>query len=290
MEKKRRKSWPLWAVCAAALLGVFLWPLSAFDLAWPFGGDPETVRIQYRELGGDALTIDVTLTQEESTELIGQLKNCRARFISPGRQSSFNTESYWIALSHSRTGWVEVSYDAHGTFSQQTPNLWKGRATFRLYPKGRDSFLEACREWTGPNSKYPGLIFLREFFAIGKDGRAEFLDLQSPDGVYGSSAIESLYAGIEPYMTEQGFRSVQMSRSLYNLEYICKQKDGEWNCCIIEVAPASEPGYYTYRVDLVESALGDSENLWIAGNYYVGEDGFVEQFYIDLPGVASQAE
>ena len=100
--------------------------------------------------------------------------------------------------------------------------------------------------------------------------------------MYGGGAVETLHSGIEPYMTEHGFNKLLMGRSLYRLEYICKQKGSDWTCSSIEVAPASEPGYYTYRVGLVESASSTSGNLVFTGNYYVGEDGLVDNFYVDL--------
>ena len=83
-------------------------------------------------------------------------------------------------------------------------------------------------------------------------------------------------------MTEHGFNKILMDRSLYRLEYICKQKGGDWTCSSIEVAPASEPGYYTYRVSMVEYKSGSSRNLVFTGNYFVGEDGLVDSFYVDL--------
>ena len=91
-------------------------------------------------------------------------------------------------------------------------------------------------------------------------------------------------ARLKEYMTEHGFNEVVMGRSLYRLEYLCKQKGDGWRCFDIEVTPASEPGYYSYQAALVEEASGNSENLWITGNYYAGEDGLVDNFFIDLSG------
>jgi len=74
-----------------------------------------------------------------------------------------------------------------------------------------------------------------------------------------------------------------MDWSLYRLEYICKQNGSDWTCSSIEVATASEPGYYTYRVNLVDYyTSGSSGNLVFTGNYYIGEDGLVDSFYVDL--------
>ena len=178
----------------------------------------------------------------------------------------------------------EVAISEQGRISQQSPGgrRW-GEGTFRITEKDQERIWSLCEEWTDPNGKYPGLAFLQEFFAIDKDDRAAYVWMDAPDGVYGGGAVETLHSGIKPYMTEHGFNKVLMGRSLYRLEYICKQKGSDWTCSSIEVAPASEPGYYTYRVNLVEYyTSGSSGNLVFTGNYYIGEDGLVDSFYVGL--------
>ena len=283
MEKHQRDKIILIAICAAIVLGIFLWPLSALDIAWPYGGEPETVRICQTPFS-DSPTIGVTLPAEESAALIERLQGYRARFVWFGRQYVFHTESYRITLSHPQTGWAETSLDEQGTISQQNPQLNRGRGTFRLYGSAAEELLQICSDRAGPDSKYPGVAFLKEFFAIGKDGRSDEVWLDAPDGVYGAGDPLALYDGLKEYMTEHGFNEVVMGRSLYRLEYLCKQKGDGWRCFDIEVTPASEPGYYSYQAALVEEASGNSENLWITGNYYAGEDGLVDNFFIDLSG------
>ena len=280
MEKHLRDKIILTAICAAIVLGIFLWPLSALGIAWPYGGEPEAVRIRNTPFD-DSPSIDVTLNASDSTELLDKIRGYRARFVWFGQQNVFHTESYWVTLSQPQIGWAEVSLDGHGTISQQNPQLSRGNSTFRLYGNAAEEFLQICTEWAGPDSKYPGVAFLKEFFAIGKDGRSDNVWLDAPDGVYGAGDPLALYDGLEDYMTEHGFNEVVMSRSLYRLEYLCKQKGGNWRCWDIEVTPASEPGYYSYRVGLVRGA---SENYWITGNYCAGEDWLVDNFFIDLSG------
>ena len=108
--------------------------------------------------------------------------------------------------------------------------------------------------------------------------------------MYDGGAVETLHSGIKPYMTESGFENVLLGRSLYNLEYLCKQKGENWLCGCIEVSPASEPGYFFYRIGLVEETSGHPWNYWFTGNYSVSEDGLVDEFYIDLKGAAWVAE
>ncbi len=271
-------------ICAAALIYIFLWPHPLYDIAW-LGvgrGDPEMVRIEGRFSGEDLLSIEVTLPASDSAVFLDVMRNASARFLLPGRQTTFHGSTYWVTLSNQQN-WSEVTISEQGRISQQSPGgrRW-GNGTFRIRKRDMETLWTLCGEWTDPDGKYPGLAFLREFFAIGKDGRAEFVRLDAPDGVYGPGVIETFHSGIEPYMSEHGFNKILMGRSLYKLEYLCKQKGGDWTCSFMEVAPASEPGYYIYRVDLVESASGNSENLWFTGNYYVGEDGLVDNFYVDL--------
>ena len=280
MEKHQRDKIILIAICAAIVLGIFLWPLSALGIAWPYGGVPDAVRIRHTPFD-DSPSIDVTLPADESAALIEHLQGYRARFVWFGRQYVFHTEFYSITLSQPKTGWAETSLDEQGTISQQNPQLSRGRGTFRLYGSAAEELLQICSDWTGPDSKYPGVAFLKEFFAIGKDGRSDKVQLDAPDGEYGAGDPLALYDGLKEYMTEHGFNEVVMGRSLYRLEYLCKQKGDGWRCWDIEVTPASEPGYYSYRVGLVR---GPSENYWITGNYYASEDGLVDSFFIELSG------
>ena len=291
--KKRHVSGILAAViCAAVLAYVFLWPHSLYDIAW-LGvgrGEAETVRIQERVAGEDPLTIDVTLPIADSFAFLDVMRDASAHFLLPGRQTVFHGYSYWVMLGNQQVR-SEVAISEQGRISQQSPGgrRW-GEGTFRIAKKDQERIWSLCEAWTDPNGKYPGLAFLREFFAIGKNGRSDVVRLNAPDGVYGVDAIETLHSGIKPYMTERGFENVLLGRSLYDLEYLCKQKGENWLCGCIEVSPASEPGYFFYRIGLVEETSGHPWNYWFTGNYSVSEDGLVDEFYIDLKGAAWVAE
>ena len=279
-------------ICIAALAYIFLWPHSLYDIAW-LGvgrGDPDIVRIERVALGEEEFgTYDVTLSLSDSAVFLEGMRDASARFPVPGRMESITTDDYKITLSNEYNARSEILINSNGAVIQREPaNRRWGEGTYLLYRKDAEKFMQICREWTSPDGRYPGLGFLQEFFAINKDGRAAFVDAQAPDGVYGADAVEKLYSGIEPYMTEHGFTKVLMERSLYNLEYVCKQKGSDWRCWVIEVAPASEPGYYSYRIDVVEDVSDNSNNLWFTGNYSVDEDGLVDYFYIDLSGEISK--
>ena len=274
-------------ICAAALINIFLWPHPLYDIAW-LGvgrGDPEIVRIKRVAFGeGEVGTYDVTLSLSDSAVFLEDMRDASARFPIPGRMGSITSDFYEITLSNQYNARSEISISSNGAVTQEEPaNRRWGEGTFLLYYKDAETFMQICRDWTSPDGRYPGLAFLQEFFAIDKDDWATYVWLDAPDGVYGGGAVETLHSGIKPYMTEHGFNKVLMDRSLYRLEYICKQKGSDWTCSSIEVAPASEPGYYTYRVNLVEYyTSGSSGNLVFAGNYYIGEDGLVDSFYVDL--------
>ena len=279
-------------ICVAALAYVFLWPHPLYDIAWlGFGrGEPDTVRIVRDAFGEeDPQTYDVMLSASDAAAFLEDMRDASARFPIPGRMGNITPDFYRITLSNQQGYWTEISINSNGAVSQEEPsNRRWGEGTFLLYRKDAEKFLQICREWTSPGGKYPGLAFLKEFFAIGKDGRSDNVRLDAPDDVYGAGDPLTLYDGLEDYMTEHGFNEAVMGRSLYRLEYLCKQKGDGWRCWDIVVAPASEPGYYSYRVLLVEESSGNSENLWVTGNYYAGEDGLVDRFYVDLEGVLPQ--
>lgn len=140
MEKHQRDKIILIAICAAIVLGIFLWPLSALGIAWPYGGVPDAVRIRHTPFD-DSPSIDVTLPADESAALIEHLQGYRARFVWFGRQYVFHTEFYSITLRQPKTGWAETSLDEHGTISQQNPQLSRGRGTFRLYGSAAEELL-----------------------------------------------------------------------------------------------------------------------------------------------------
>ena len=274
-------------ICVAALAYVFLWPHSVYDIAW-LGvgrGDPDTVRIERVALGeGEFGTYDVTLSPSDSVAFLEDMRDASARFPIPGRMGSITTDIYTITLSNQYDARAEISISGNGAVRQEEPaNRRWGEGTYLLYRKDAEEFMQICREWTSPDGRYPGLGFLQEFFAINMDGRADNVWLDAPDGVYSTGdSIFTLYQGLEKNMTERGFSKILMERALYKLEYVCKQKGEDWTCGLIEVTPASEPGNYFYRIGLVENASGDSDNLWITGNYSVDEDGLVDNFYMDL--------
>ena len=274
-------------ICTAALAYVFLWPHSVYDIAW-LGvgrGDPDIVRIERVALGeGEFGTYDVTLSPSDSVAFLEDMRDASARFPIPGRMGSITSDFYDITLSNQYNARSEISISSKGAVRQREPaNRRWGEGTYLLYSKDAEKFLQICRDWTSPDGRYPGLGFLQEFFAVNKDGRADNVWLDAPDGVYSTGdSIFTLYQGLESYMTERGFSKILMERALYKLEYVCKQKGEDWICGLIEVAPASEPGNYFYRIGLVENASGDSDNLWITGNYSVDEDGLVDSFYLDL--------
>ena len=194
METHQRDKIILIAICAAIVLGIFLWPLSALGIAWPYGGVPDAVRIRHTPF--DVFpSIDVTLPADESAALIEHLQGYRARFVWFGRQYVFHTESYSITLSQPKTyEWAEISLDGHGTISQQNPQPWRGKSTFRLYGSAVEELLQICNDWAGPDSKYPGVAFLKEFFAIGKDGRSDKVQLDIRSSWAGRSIGWSIFA------------------------------------------------------------------------------------------------
>ena len=285
MSKQLRNTLIIATICAALVLVIFLWPHSAASVAWKVTQDPQIVNIMRRGVGdSDLTTVSVSLPAEEIPAFMEQLRDTTVQLSSPLRQSTFSTASYRIDMGTSGQSWAEVAIDEGGHFSLQHRQDGRiGRGIYRFSdPVRYAALLQVCHDYAGPDATYPGHAFLREFFAIGKDGRSDLVDLKAPGGVYGGGAVETLYSGIEPYMTEHGFTKVLMERSLYNLEYICKQKGSGWYCSNIEITPNSEAGYYSYRVGLVENASGNSDNLWFTGNYSVGEDGLVDNFYVDL--------
>ncbi|MBR5641419.1 MAG: hypothetical protein IKW92_04765 [Firmicutes bacterium] len=276
-------------ICAVALIYIFLWPHPLYDIAWlgVSHGEPDIVRIVRDAFGEEApLTYDVTLSDSDSAAFLEDMRNASVRFPFFGRMDRISSDYYRIMLGNQNNVWSEIEITNNGTINQEAPaNRRWGNGTFLLYRKDAEGFLQICREWTSPDGRYPGLAFLQEFFAINKDGRADNVWLDAPDGVYSTGdSIFALYQGLERYMTERGFSKILMERSLYKLEYVCKQKGKDWYCGSIEVAPASEPGNYFYSAVLVEGASGNNEEFWITGNYSIGEDGLVDSFYIDLSG------
>ena len=250
------------------------------NVVWDYSEDPEIVMVCY---AGDAdetvrrPTVSVIMPPEGQRTFMAILKQSGGRFIRkglPGEAGSLQI----VMRSGEHVSFFTLAED--GTLAVGGEN--SDNRIYHLDENTTHRVSSVCHTYTGPNSHYPGLTFLQEFFAIDKDDRADFVWPDAPDGVYGGGAVETLHSGIEPYMTEHGFNKLLMERSLYRLEYICKQKGSDWTCSSIDVAPASEPGYYTYRVGLVESASSTSENLQFTGNYYVGEDGLVDNFYVDL--------
>lgn len=280
-------------ICVAAIAYVFLWPHSLYDIAW-LGvgrGEPETVRITADEVTDNPIRVAVTLPAFETAAFIDQMREASARFPIPSRQTNLTPYYFGIKLTNQHDVRAEIWTGRNGTINQEEPaNRRWGNGTYLLYQKDAEEFFRICEEWISPDGKYPGMAFLREFFAVGKDGRSEAVFPDAPDGVYGGSAIETLYSGIKPYMTEHGFEKVLLGRSLYNLEYLCKQRGADWYCAVVEITPASDPGTYLYRVDLIEQASGNSGNYLFSGNYSVNEDGLVDQFYIDLKGAVWQEE
>ena len=249
-------------------------------VVWDYSEDPETIMVCYAGDADEAVrrpTVSVILPAERQGTFIAILKQSRGRFIRKGLPDEAGSLQI-VMRSGEHVSFFTLAED--GTLAVGGEN--GDNRIYRLDENTTHRIASTCHTYTGPNSLYPGLSFLQEFFAINKDGRAAYDWLDAPDGVYGGGAVETLHSGIEPYMTERGFSKILMERSLYRLEYILKQKGEDWICGSIEVTPASESGYYTYRVGLVEDASGDSENLWITGNYSVDEDGLVDNFYMDL--------
>lgn len=258
------------------------------NIVWDYSEDPETVMVCY---AGDAdetvrrPTVSVIMPPEGQRTFMAILKQSGGRFIRkglPGEAGSLQI----VMKSGEHVSFFTLAED--GTLAVGGEN--GDNRIYHLDENTTHRVSSVCHTYTGPNSHYPGLTFLQEFFAIGKNGRSDVVWLNAPDGVYGGGAVETLYSGIEPYMTERGFENVLLGRSLYDLEYLCKQKGENWLCGCIEVSPGSEPGYFFYRIGLVEETSGHPWNYWFTGNYSVSEDGLVDEFYIDLKGAAWVAE
>ena len=274
------------AVICAALLLIFFQTRSVFDVAWGQEEDPATMQIGwYNVWAGTDPAISVTLSGDEISAFMDQLQDVPLRHSSPLTQKFPETAAYrvWMKTDHAMA-MIRIDEDGHLISEYKfTQDRSKSRGTYRFTDQvSYEELLQTCRSYTDPNGNYPGLAFLAEFFSIGKDGRTDHVWLDAPDGVYGGDAVETLYSGIEPYMTEHGFNSVMMSRSLYNLEYICKQKGGSWYCDLITIEAASEPGYYNYEAGFFNSATANVDPFMVNGSYSVDKDGLVDSFYIDL--------
>ena len=250
-------------------------------VVWDYSEDPETIMVCYAGDADDAVrrpTVSVILPAERQGTFIAILKQSRGRFIRKGLPDEAGPLQI-VMRSGEHVSFFTLAED--GTLAVGGEN--GDNRIYRLDENTTHRIASTCHTYTGPNSLYPGLSFLQEFFAVNKDGRADNVWLDAPDGVYSTGdSIFTLYQGLESYMTERGFSKILMERSLYKLEYVCKQKGEDWYCGSIEVSPASEPGNYFYSAYLVENASGNSDNLWITGNYSVDENGLVDNFYMDL--------
>ncbi|MCR4805603.1 MAG: hypothetical protein K5981_08115 [Clostridia bacterium] len=274
-------------IITATIAGMFLWPWSALRVAWGSKGVPETVQIMRYGVGPDMAAIFVTLPKEAAEPFLEQLRETTVQFTSPVVRNTWRTTMYGIWMGSEQAA-SDVIVDEEGHFvPQQAGDVWPKKGSYRFSDAmACAALLQTCRSYTDPEGGFPGLAFLLEFFALNKDGRADFVNEDAPDGVYGNasdsaSSFFALYEGIEPYLTERGMSAVIANRYLYRLEYKCRQAGGTWRCGSVSIDPGSEDGYYNFRVLL--DNYGSSGNMSVYGSYAVNEAGLVDSFWLKLP-------
>lgn len=141
-------------ICVAALAYVFLWPKPLLDIAWTGAGrgDPQIVRISYSApVYDDLQSADVTLSPEDSAEVIEAMRAASVRLPIPSRQKQFVPGSFNIWLSNEYGSRSQITLGGNGLVNQREPaNRRWGEGTFLLYSKDAEVFLQLCLEWTNP--------------------------------------------------------------------------------------------------------------------------------------------
>lgn len=144
-------------ICIAALAYVFLWPKPLLDIAWTGAGrgDPQIVRISYSApVYDDFQSAGVTLSPEDSAEVIEAMRAASVRLPIPSRQRQFVPGSFNIWLSNEYGSRSQITLGGNGLVNQREPaNRRWGEGTFLLYSKDTEEFLQLCLEWTNPEGE-----------------------------------------------------------------------------------------------------------------------------------------
>lgn len=268
-------------ILAVLLLLIFALPHSLYRSAWPYRDEPGFEMVSYTDL---ERCISVDLTDAQRVELISLMKEQKARFAGFGiRRDAGNCQ---IVMNDGPVAEGYRYYSFIGIDDEAYVQAAYGRRMRNYRMKEADAQIvrDFCRALTDPAGETPGLAFLEEFFTVGKDGRWEVW-MQAMFSSYSGAVEEAIpiyHSGVAPYMTEQALLDLELSRTLSNLDMLCKAKADDWHLGLIWIHPASERGFYAYEVGISYEKDGSTQFATLDGSYAVNGNGQIDSFYVDL--------
>ena len=281
-------------IAAAAVLALILavsrfLPKGLDKAVWTNKIDPKHVTIINYD-AGEPPAVGVTLAEERSAEMMEQLSALHGRYA--GRDSQMNLDygkaQYLLRFETMELG--EPNYTGESGFavvgqkSDLTVGLDDGKtAIYKLGEADHQSLCDLCDSYLYPEGGYPGLAFLQEFFSVKRDGRWSIWEaalLSSYSGAM-AEAIELYHEGLEPYVTAEVLKRIELGRYLSRMELSCMAEARDWEILIIRMDEKSVPGSYNFWVDL-HSTEEPFAYKTFSGSYVVNKEGLVSNFFIDL--------
>ena len=281
-------------IAAAAVLALILavsrfLPKGLDKAVWTHKSDPKHVTIINYDAGKPP-AVGVTLAEERSAEMMEQLSALHGRYA--GRDSQMNLDygkaQYLLRFETMELG--EPNYTGESGFavvgqkSDLTVGLDDGKtAIYKLGEADHQGLCDLCDSYLYPEGGYPGLAFLQEFFSVKRDGRWSIWEsalLSSYSGAM-AEAIEPYHEGLEPYVTAEVLKRIELGRYLSRMELSCMAEARDWEILIIRMDEKSVPGSYNFWVDL-RSTEEPFAYKTFSGSYVVNKEGLISNFFIDL--------
>lgn len=277
------------AVLALILAAARFLPKGLDKAVWTYQSDPKHVTIINYDAGKPP-AVGVTLAEERSAEMMEQLSALHGRYA--GRDSQMNLDygkaQYLLRFETMELG--EPNYTGESGFavvgqkSDLTVDLDDGKtAIYKLGEADHQGLCDLCDSYLYPEGGYPGLAFLQEFFGVNKDGRWKIWEAAMYSSYSGAmaEAIEPYHEGLEPYVTAEVLKRIELGRYLSRMELSCMAEAQNWQIVIIRMDEKSVPGSYNYWVDL-QSTEEPAVYKTFSGSYVVNKEGLVSNFFIDL--------